>query len=94
MTSENVAVLAIRLTKIMHELPNLTISKEDASRLLTDVIPAIQKTSWTGLQTRYPAGKDAFLRLFGTLVAQRLREKTIELSPENPRPPFEAPNGG
>ncbi len=94
MTSENVAVLGIRLTKIMHELPNLTISKEDATRLLTNVIPAIQKADWTRLQTRYPAGKDAFMKLFGALIALRLREKTNEFSPESPRPPFEAPNGG
>jgi hypothetical protein len=94
MSFENVAVLAIRLTKIMHELPNLSISKEDTTRLLTNVIPTIRKADWMKLQMRYPAGKDAFLRLFEALIARRHKEGTSEPSHENPKLPFEALNGG
>lgn len=69
----NVVVLAIRLTKIMHEISELTISTTDGHRLLNEVVPRIRECDWGGVQQRFPAGKQAFLQIFRTKVLDRIR---------------------
>jgi hypothetical protein len=69
----NVVVLAIRLAKIMHEIPELTISTTDADRLLTEVVPRIRECDWMEVQERFPLGKQVFLQVFGTRVLDRTR---------------------
>jgi hypothetical protein len=68
-----VVILAIRLMKIMHELPGLTISVGDAYRLRKEVVPLIRDIEWTEVQQRFPRGKDIFLRLFTKKVLNRVR---------------------
>lgn len=69
----HVVVLAIRLAKVMHEVPSLTLSTHDADRLLTEVVPRIRECDWSDVCQRFPQGKDKFLQVFSTTVLGRVR---------------------
>ena len=67
------AILAIRLLKIMHEIPQLRIPAPDVERLEHDVVPQIQRCDWSNLYDRFPRGKHEFLRMFNdTVLGHRL----------------------
>lgn len=69
---QHVVILAIRLAKVFHEVPSLTISPDDAQRLRTSVVPQIRDCNWNTVHQRFPLGKAAFLRMFETTVLDRI----------------------
>ncbi len=71
MSPLDVVVLAIRLVKIMHEVPALTISAHDARRMSNEVVPRILECNWDDVQQRFPEGKCAFLQAFTAKVLGR-----------------------
>jgi hypothetical protein len=73
MSPLHVVILAIRLAKIMHELPQLTISLRDAKQLTNEVLPRIRECDWKQVRQRFPTGKDAFLEVFTAKVLGRVR---------------------
>jgi hypothetical protein len=64
-------VLAIRLVKVMHEAPAFRISIEDARRLQDEVLPHVRACHWESVRSRFPQGKDEFLRVFASNVLAR-----------------------
>lgn len=74
----HVVVLAIRLAKVMSELPYLRIERTDADRLSREVLPLIRASAWEPVLYRFPKGKDEFIRTFETLVIGRVREDDHE----------------
>lgn len=73
MSPLELAVLALRFVRILHEAPGLTISLEDAERLRNDVVPRMRHCDWAVVHDRFPSGKDAFLQLFHAMVLSRVR---------------------
>ncbi|MHB8355451.1 MAG: nucleotidyltransferase family protein [Vulcanimicrobiaceae bacterium] len=69
----DVAVLAIRLARIMHEVPRLSISTADAYRLRSWLLPKLRDVGWSALYDRFPAGREAFFGWFDAHVLQRTR---------------------
>jgi hypothetical protein len=70
------AVLAIRLLKIMYESPSLSIHVFDKDRLIAEVLPKITEEQWEAVHQRFPLGRNMFLSMFATHVLGRVREKT------------------
>jgi hypothetical protein len=73
MSSSQIVVLALRLAKIMYELPDLEISMLDAQLLFTNVVPKIRECNWADVHYRYPLGKDRFINEFTETVLHRAR---------------------
>ena len=88
MSPLNVVVLAIRLAKIMHETPELTVSALDALRLRTEVVPRIRECDWSDAQQRFPQGREEFLRVFDATVLGpvRVRESDRRCRQLHPAP--------
>lgn len=67
-------VLLIRLVRIMHETPALTISRRDAERLRDAVISKVSAADWEPIHDRFPPGKKAFLELFERKVLSQAKD--------------------
>jgi hypothetical protein len=80
------AILAIRLLKIMHEIPGLGIPTADKERLRHVVLPKIRECDWSNLYNRFPRGKQVFLRMFNTTVIEH--RTTYEGERRNSRKPL------
>jgi hypothetical protein len=65
--------LAIRLAKLMYEVPSLTISAQDAHRLRQVVVPRLETCDWDDVRDRFPSGKAVFLDSFDASVLKRAR---------------------
>ncbi len=63
------AVLAIRLLRVVHESPGMFVSKSDARRLRAEVIPKLRECKWNEVHYRFPLGKSQFLAEFEALLA-------------------------
>jgi hypothetical protein len=81
------AVLAIRLARIMHEAPQLRISAEDEHRLRSWLLPKLRYVKWNALHERFPAGGEAFVRWFDAQVLQRTRPGPAAVSAKFPTDP-------
>jgi hypothetical protein len=79
MPAFELVILAIRLLKIMHEIPSLRISLTDADRLQEDVLPKISEYDWANLYDRFPRGKQAFLQMFGETVLKHGGNRALKL---------------
>jgi hypothetical protein len=93
MSPSNEVILAIRLAKIMQEMAQLTISREDAHRLKTEVVPRIRECDWREMTQRFPPGKDVFLELFTTSVLDRVCPVAGDRGSSEPPAVQEAPHG-
>lgn len=80
MPTFELAILAIRLLKIMHEIPELRISLTDTDRLQEDVVPKIRAFDWTSLYNRFPRGREVFLQMFAETVLKRQKSLTLSLN--------------
>ncbi|HET9281338.1 MAG TPA: hypothetical protein VFR24_05190 [Candidatus Angelobacter sp.] len=81
MPTFELVILAIRLLKIMHEIPSLRIPLADTVRLQEDVVPKIRDCEWTNLYNRFPKGKEAFLRMFSETVLKHQKSLTLKFEP-------------
>jgi hypothetical protein len=66
-------VLAIRLVKILTELPHLELPQGDRDRLLDEVLPSITRSDWDSLKNRFPLGRDKFVPLFLEIINRNCR---------------------
>lgn len=69
--AEALAGQAIRLAKILYEMPRLALSDFDRTELLTSVVLKLQNAEWRTLSSRYPLGRDRFIRDFQRLIRRR-----------------------
>jgi hypothetical protein len=74
MPSLELAILAIRLHRILMECPQLQLNKTDIDILLKDVVPVVASVDWLGLYERFPRGRDVFLSDFEETVVSRVTQ--------------------
>jgi hypothetical protein len=73
MSCFELAVLSIRMLRIMQEIPLLTISKSDADRLRKDILPAVSTIDWISVYDRFSGSKEEFLSHLSHCVISRTR---------------------
>lgn len=64
MPDVELAILAIRLLRIVHETPGSAVGRADALRLQREVLPRLQGCDWRPVHQRFPLGKSAFMDVF------------------------------
>jgi hypothetical protein len=74
------AILSIRLHRILVQCPSLALSLQDVSRLQRLIANSLVSVDWDGIRDRTPLGKSAFLQEFERLVL--LRSNALEQSPQ------------
>jgi hypothetical protein len=58
---ENLAILLIRLARILHDFRELHVSHVDAKRIRAEVIPVVSDLDWSVVSNRFPLGRTVFL---------------------------------
>ena len=87
MPSEEIMVLLIRLVRVLHDVRVLRLERQDANRLLEEVIPRVIDLDWHSFEHRFPPGKDRFFGLLYSVLNGESPDFHKRLRPENrPRP--------
>jgi hypothetical protein len=67
----DLAILSLRLLRIMHESPAFTLPAGDVARLRDEVVPQVRRLDWDLVRDRFPPGCAAFLAKFESTVLRR-----------------------
>lgn len=70
MPPPELAVLLIRLARVLADVKTLTVPLEDVDGLVKHVVPAVADLDWAAFRARFPVGKSAFLERFNRLLRQ------------------------
>jgi hypothetical protein len=60
----DLVVLAIRLVRLLSNLPQLTVQRRDREQLLLEILPRLEEADWGPVRTRFPLGRVRFLEEF------------------------------
>jgi len=71
-STKRAIIHAIRLDRIMKEIPQLTISQIDAARLLSRIAPEVESCEWSEVSHHTSCSKSAFLEQFISLLDCRI----------------------
>jgi hypothetical protein len=66
-----VAILFVRLIRLLFDYPHLRLPPDDVSRLLRHILPKVESIDWSLLNGRFPAGRDKFINTAITLLRER-----------------------
>lgn len=83
MPATELCVLAIRLVKIMREIPEMRIPKNDVDRLIDEVRPIIRSPSQRPFWGKYPFGADIFFTEFDRTINFRSAQSPKSLVTEH-----------
>lgn len=79
MPPAELAVLLIRLARVLADVRALTVPPEDVERLLEDVVPSVADLDWAMLRPRFPLGKERFLDCLVRLLRQHADGSNLHL---------------
>ncbi len=74
------AVLAVRLVRILEDTPQLVVPDADCCRLRENVVPGLLQVEWDFLHARFPQGREELLNRLDLLLDSR-RESRVRTIP-------------
>jgi hypothetical protein len=67
----DLAILFIRLTRLLYDIPELNLPTNDARRIQEEFVPRLESVNWRDVQNRFPLGKQSFIELCNELLERK-----------------------